>query len=75
MAVNKYPAPCAAGCGGVVPANGGSLKKVGRRWEVRHLACADGPAVISIRLNSGAVLSRNARGRCLDAPCCGCCTA
>ncbi|AHY27145.1 hypothetical protein PBI_PHANTASTIC_82 [Mycobacterium phage Phantastic] len=32
------------------------------------------PAVHTIRLNSGAVLSVNARGRCEDAPCCGCCT-
>ncbi|AFF28345.1 hypothetical protein FDI09_gp19 [Mycobacterium phage Twister] len=32
------------------------------------------PRVHTIRLNSGAVLSVNARGRCEDAPCCGCCT-
>lgn len=72
--VNKYAARCAA-CGGNVPVNGGEVKKVGRRWQVRHLACADGPAVNVIRLNSGAVLSRNARGLCEDAPCCGCCSA
>jgi hypothetical protein len=28
----------------------------------------------TIRLSSGAVLSVNARGRCEDAPCCGCCS-
>ncbi|ATN88145.1 hypothetical protein SEA_CINDARADIX_72 [Mycobacterium phage Cindaradix] len=32
------------------------------------------PRVNTIRLNSGAVLSVNANGRCEDAPCCGCCT-
>jgi len=26
------------------------------------------------RYSSGAVTTRNARGRCEDAPCCGCCT-
>ncbi|QKO02472.1 hypothetical protein KIV64_gp16 [Mycobacterium phage DroogsArmy] len=29
---------------------------------------------ITIRTNSGAVLSVNRNGRCEDAPCCGCCT-
>ncbi|ASZ75514.1 hypothetical protein KIW74_gp14 [Mycobacterium phage Kimona] len=32
------------------------------------------PRVHTVRLNSGAVLSVNANGRCEDAPCCGCCT-
>jgi hypothetical protein len=27
-----------------------------------------------IRLSSGAVLTQNSRGRCEDAPCCGCCS-
>ena len=30
--------------------------------------------VYTARLNSGAVVSVNANGRCEDAPCCGCCT-
>lgn len=30
--------------------------------------------VITTRFSSGAVVTRNARGRCEDAPCCGCCT-
>jgi hypothetical protein len=38
-------------------------------------AAAPAPArVHTVRLNSGAVLSVNARGRCEDAPCCGCCS-
>jgi hypothetical protein len=32
------------------------------------------PRVITTRFNSGAVVYRNARGRCIDAPCCGCCS-
>lgn len=35
---------------------------------------AAGPRVIVSRFNSGATVSVNARGRCEDAPCCGCCT-
>jgi hypothetical protein len=31
------------------------------------------PTVVVSRLNSGAVIQRNAHGRCVDAPCCGCC--
>lgn len=27
-----------------------------------------------IRFSSGAVITRNSRGRCEDAPCCGCCS-
>jgi hypothetical protein len=32
------------------------------------------PSVITTRFNSGAVVYQNARGRCEDAPCCGCCS-
>jgi len=27
-----------------------------------------------IRFSSGAVMTQNSRGRCIDAPCCGCCS-
>lgn len=70
--VNRYKGTCIE-CGGFVPARGGNLTKNGRTWEVRHLACEDGPSVISIRTSGGDFI-RNARGRCEDAPCCGCCT-
>lgn len=33
-----------------------------------------GAGVIVTRFNSGAVVTQNARGRCEDAPCCGCCS-
>jgi hypothetical protein len=73
---NKYPGQCAE-CGAIVPANGGQLRKNGRMWEVRHLACSSGQkeqSVITTRTSSGWSGTRNARGRCEDAPCCGCCT-
>jgi hypothetical protein len=30
--------------------------------------------VIVTRFNSGGVVTQNSRGRCIDAPCCGCCS-
>ena len=70
---NKYPADCSA-CGSRVPANGGVLTKSGRRWDVRHTACAEGGSVTSVTTNSGYTATVNRRGMCEDAPCCGCCT-
>ena len=72
---NKYPANCTT-CGARVPVNGGKLSKQGRTWAVQHLACAEAgaPAVHSITFNSGDTVTVNSRGRCEDAPCCGCCT-
>ena len=32
------------------------------------------PRITVTRFNSGAVVYQNARGRCEDAPCCGCCS-
>jgi hypothetical protein len=79
MATNKYPAKCSK-CGCHVPTNGGVLTGSKREgWSVAHLACENAapgsePRVIEVRFNSGAVLTQNRRGRCEDAPCCGCCT-
>ncbi|HEU5463454.1 MAG TPA: hypothetical protein VFV82_04945 [Candidatus Binatia bacterium] len=75
MAVNKYPAPCAT-CGHTVPKNGGLLRRVGSQWLVDHLACRDSgkPEVDVFTFSSGATITRNKRGLCEDAPCCGCCT-
>jgi hypothetical protein len=33
-----------------------------------------GKRIVTTRFNSGAVVYQNARGRCEDAPCCGCCS-
>jgi len=76
---NRYAATCAA-CDARVPANGGVLAKAGRAWTVRHLACVDAKASDAPRVvefyspSSGWRGTRNVRGRCEDAPCCGCCT-
>lgn len=73
--VNRYPVKCKY-CGEMVPAGAGKVWKSVRRWIGAHLACEkDGePRVIATRFNSGAVVYRNSRGRCEDAPCCGCCS-
>jgi hypothetical protein len=74
MATNRYAATCAV-CDCTVPANGGRLTKGRRGWEVRHPACEGGASsVVQFRFSSGATMTRNRRGRCEDAPCCGCCT-
>jgi hypothetical protein len=73
MATNRYPATCSE-CHTRVPARGGKLRKVGRRWRVTHLACDNGkPGVFEVRIG-GNSFTRNRSGRCEDAPCCGCCT-
>ena len=73
--VNRYPGRCVV-CGGRVPALGGVGRREGRRFVLRHLACAKSgrPEVVTFRFSSGATATQNARGRCEDAPCCGCCT-
>lgn len=73
--VNKFQGPCAY-CRATVPARGGKLWSKGDIWFVAHLACyeARGPQVIEIEFSTGARMTQNAKGRCIDAPCCGCCT-
>ena len=73
--VNRYAGKCAY-CSGHVPANGGNLVKKGRNWMPVHLACQEsGKAeVVTFTFSSGQTMTRNSRGRCEDAPCCGCCS-
>ncbi len=73
--VNRFPQECRY-CGATVPANGGTVEKVGRTWLASHLSCKKSgkPEVTEVRFSSGATITRNARGTCEDAPCCGCCT-
>lgn len=74
--VNKFQGPCAY-CRATVPSNGGYLlPRKGRGWQPVHVACyeARGPQVIEIEFSTGARMTQNAKGRCIDAPCCGCCT-
>lgn len=72
MSSNRYPAPCYY-CGARVPAQAGSLFRSGRIWKVAHTACERGERVNTIVIGEREY-TRNARGRCEDAPCCGCCT-
>ena len=70
---NKYPGRCIV-CGGYVAKHAGSCTKSGGRWVVSHLACAASgeSEVVYTRFSSGAEVYQNRRGRCEDAPCCGC---
>ena len=75
---NKYPGTCVA-CGGRVAARSGTLERAGRVWTVTHLDCdrqshSAASPVSHVFQTSGGTFYRNTRGRCEDAPCCGCCT-
>ncbi len=82
--VNRYAAPCCY-CKATVPPSGGRCWRRGARWIATHEACAlearaarkpGSPrrrAVDSFVIG-GKDFIRNSRGRCEDAPCCGCCT-
>jgi hypothetical protein len=71
---NRYPGTCIA-CGTKVARNAGTIQRVGAAWAVYHLPCRDGAAqVYEVRTSSGWTGTRNVRGQCEDAPCCGCCT-
>ena len=72
--VNKYPTTCTY-CGGRVAKNAGYVWKHAGRWVGTHLACdtSGAPEVSTIVIGDN-TYTRNSRGRCEDAPCCGCCT-
>ena len=72
---NRFHGLC--DCGNAVPAHQGTLERTAsRRWRVVCRSCnpAGTPEVTTVRTSSGWTGTRNARGRCEDAPCCGCCT-
>ena len=82
--VNKYAGRC-ANCNDVVDAKAGYCEKKYGRWVVRHVDChlaagshavgyRKSPRIVTTRFSSGAVVYRNSNGRCIDAPCCGCCS-
>ena len=75
MATNKYAGRCYL-CGHPVPAFGGLLVRKGRRWVVHHSECGmvGESAVVVTSFAGGGEVYRNRRGRCEDAPCCGCCS-
>lgn len=79
--VNKYGGKCCR-CHNYVAPNAGTLTRGPGGWKLYHLACKDAeiagrdsgePEVIGIRMG-GRSYTRNRKGRCEDAPCCGCCT-
>jgi len=73
--LNRFAGRCHY-CGGGVPAKGGDCFKVNGRWAVAHLSCksSEKSEVDVIKFSSGEEFYRNKKGRCEDAPCCGCCT-
>jgi hypothetical protein len=77
MPTNKFSGACDV-CHSMVPANGGTLHRHGRRYSPRHIACSPGSQGVTTIVLHGdrrpVQLTQNRRGRCEDAPCCGCCT-
>lgn len=76
MKTNRYPASCAE-CGARVARRAGIIEKEGGKWRVYHLACHEEgePKVVETYFpTTGNYHYQNSKGRCIDAPCCGCCT-
>lgn len=70
--LNRYRDVCST-CGLIVAEYCGTLKKDGGKWTCSHINC-DQVDVDVITFSSGAAVTQNVNGRCIDAPCCGCCT-
>ena len=82
---NRFSANCVR-CGGYVAPRTGVLSKRGNGWVVSCWPCEDpasantppdlSPSAVSntVTFSSGQTFYRNRKGRCEDAPCCGCCT-
>ena len=73
--VNRYAGRCVA-CGTYVPAGEGTATKWrgDKRYQLTCTACTSTPEQHVTVFSSGHRQYTNARGRCIDAPCCGCCT-
>jgi hypothetical protein len=70
---NKYPGTC-INCKSKVEAGAGEARKSKRgRWYVLCGECTGSRSHV-FRMNSGAEVLVNVNGRCIDAPCCGCCS-
>lgn len=61
--LNRYPAPCRH-CGGTVPANGGTVEKVGESWKTAHPGC------VSAQRNDTALLALAADAPHAKRACC-----
>ena len=71
----RYNGRC-AGCNGSIR-RGETINYDRSRRSAYHPACtSDDPDKQSyaVTFSSGETFYRNVRGRCEDAPCCGCCT-
>ena len=53
---------------------GETIVYAGRGLTFHQSCAAPGAEIVVTRFSSGAIVTRNARGICEDAPCCGCCT-
>lgn len=78
MRVNKYRGICPV-CRAPVAPNAGYLEKQFGRWKAIHVPCFDTApgeesAIVVTRFAGGATVYQNRNGRCIDAPCCGCCS-
>jgi hypothetical protein len=75
--INRYPGQCVQ-CHEYVPSGLGTVTKRNRAWRIDCNACtgrvAQSTDLVCVKLSSGWTGTRNARGRCEDAPCCGCCS-
>jgi hypothetical protein len=70
---NQYAGEC-TGCGVQVPAGRGILTGRRRAWQVWCAGCAEEAVPAGAEEGSGSGGGRaEQRGRCEDAPCCGCC--
>jgi hypothetical protein len=68
----RFPGRCRGCDAGIVP---GDIIVHGGRGKTYHVDCNGRTEITTIYFPStGNTIYRNARGRCEDAPCCGCCT-
>jgi hypothetical protein len=79
---NRFESRCIY-CAGTVPAGEGDMWKWKGRYYVCHKQCgeekklerkASKSSPIDTFVIGGKEYTRNKKGRCEDAPCCGCCT-
>ena len=77
MSVRTLTARYSGACRGCVEpiAPGQTIISAGRGVTFHQSCATAGAEVVTYRTSSGWTGTRNVRGRCIDAPCCGCCTA
>ena len=71
---NKYAGYCIECKVDVAPGDGEARKSKRGRWYLLCESHGRGSDRINIINIGGNEYTQNARGRCEDAPCCGCCT-